>query len=298
MCRMNMATKATERIAFGSISHTPLADPYIEQIIPWQNNKWLIATKEYGLFELNNDSTIARQLSFPGNKHVFYTAFLNDLLFVSVWDNDPKIFKINNGNWQELKKDITAFTITYVLHDQPAKRYWIGTLKGLLETDENLNIINHYTRDNGLSNHYIYSMVMDHDSILWISTNRGLSQFNTKTRSFRVFTPSDGLQGYEYNAKAGFMASDGSLYFGGTNGFDMIRPAVSSSGRSLLNSISATCLSIMFPIPAKRISIIFPVCLSLTMEIILPFKRASLILPAVGLTRSGINYKISMQTGK
>lgn len=228
MCRMNMVTKATERIAFRSINQSSLADPYIEQIIPWQNNNWLIATKEYGLFELNNDSTIARQLSFPGNKHVFYTAFVNNLLFVSVWDNDPKIFKVKDGNWQELKKDITAFTITYVLQDQPAKRYWIGTLKGLLETDEELNILHHYTRDNGLSNHYIYSMVMDRDNILWISTNRGLSQFNTKTRSFRVFTPSDGLQGYEYNAKAGFMASDGSLYFGGTNGFDMIRPAVSS----------------------------------------------------------------------
>ncbi len=228
MCRMNMITKATERITFSNISYSALADPYIEQIIPWQNNKWLIATKEYGLFELNNDSTTARQLSFPGNKHVFYTAFVNNLLFVSVWDNDPKIFRVENGNWQEIKKDITSFTITYVLHDQAAKRYWIGTLKGLLETDENLNIIHHYTRDNGLSNHYIYSMVMDRDSILWISTNRGLSQFNTKTRSFRVFTPSDGLQGYEYNAKAGFMASDGSLYFGGTNGFDLIRPAISS----------------------------------------------------------------------
>jgi signal transduction histidine kinase/ligand-binding sensor domain-containing protein len=228
MCRMNMTSRATGRIAFTSINHVPLADPYIEQIIPWKNNNWLIATKEYGLFELNNDSSIARQLPFPGNKHVFYTAFVNNLLFVSVWDNDPKIFRIKDGNWEELKKDITAFTITYVLHDKPAKRYWLGTLKGLLETDEDLNILHHYTRDNGLSNHYIYSMVMDTDSILWISTNRGLSQFNTKTRSFRVFTPSDGLQGYEYNAKAGFMASDGNLYFGGTNGFDMIRPAISS----------------------------------------------------------------------
>jgi signal transduction histidine kinase/ligand-binding sensor domain-containing protein len=229
MCRMNMSTKATDRIHFSNINHISLPDPYIEQIIPWQNNQWLIATKEYGLFELKKDSTIARQLPFPGNKHVFYAAYVNNLLFVSVWDNDPKLFLVKGTQWQEQKKDITAFTITYVLHDKPAKKYWIGTLKGLLETDEDLNILHHYTRDDGLSNHYIYAMVMDRDSILWISTNRGLSQFNTKTRTFRVFTPSDGLQGYEYNAKAGFMAVDGSLYFGGTNGFDVIRPAVSTT---------------------------------------------------------------------
>jgi signal transduction histidine kinase/ligand-binding sensor domain-containing protein len=224
MCRMHMESKETDRISFRNISGQALPDPYVEHIIPWQYNYWLIATKEYGLFELNKDSTIARQLPFPGNKHVFYTAYVNDLLFVCVWDNDPKLFRVKGTQLQELKKDITAFTITYVLHDKPAKKYWIGTLKGLLETDENLNILHHYTRENGLSNHYIYAMVMDRDRLLWISTNRGLSQFNTKTGTFRVFTPSDGLQGYEYNAKAGFMASGGTMYFGGTNGFDEISP--------------------------------------------------------------------------
>jgi signal transduction histidine kinase/ligand-binding sensor domain-containing protein len=224
MCRMQMKSRETDMISFSNISGQALPDPYIEHIIAWQNNYWLIATKEYGLFELNKDSTIARQLPFPGNKHVFYTAYVNDLLFVCVWDNDPQLFRVKGTQWQELKKDITAFTVTYVLHDKPAKKYWIGTLKGLLETDEDLNILHHYTRENGLSNHYIYAMVMDRDRLLWISTNRGLSQFNTKTGTFRVFTPSDGLQGYEYNGKAGFMTSGGTLYFGGTNGFDEISP--------------------------------------------------------------------------
>jgi signal transduction histidine kinase/ligand-binding sensor domain-containing protein len=223
MCRMDMNSFKTGKIYFTGQSNKMLSDCYIEQIIPFEDNDWLIATKEYGLFTLGKKADTAKQLSFPGNKHVFYTAFINNLLFTSIWDDDPKIFEISNHQWKELKKDITAFLITYVVYDATRKKYWIGTLKGLLETDENLRIIRHYTSDDGLANHYIYAMVLDDEGMLWISTNRGLSQFNTVTRRFRTFSPSDGLQGYEYNAKAGFKSGDGTIYFGGTNGFDIIK---------------------------------------------------------------------------
>ncbi len=166
---------------------------------------------------------MARQLSWPGDKHVFYTAFINHLLFVSVWDDDPKVFRIENGQWKELKKNITSFLITDLLYDKFQKKYWIGTMKGLLEADEKLNIIHQYTTDDGLSNNYIYALVLDHQGLLWISTNKGLSQFNTHSRTFKVFTPADGLQGYEYNGRAGFISSDSDLYFGGINGFDIIK---------------------------------------------------------------------------
>jgi signal transduction histidine kinase/ligand-binding sensor domain-containing protein len=226
MCRIDMISLKTTSIDFTGINNQHFPDPYIEQIIAFTGNSWLIATKEHGLFQLDKESVTARQLTIPGDKHVFYTAFVNDLLFISIWDDDPKIFSVKEGSWKALNKSITGYTITYVVYDQPAKKYWIGTLKGLFEADENLNILHHYTRENGLSNHYIYAMTLDKQGLLWITTNRGLSQFNTRTRRFRVFTPADGLQGYEYNAKAAFQDSAGNLYFGGTNGFDIVRNAV------------------------------------------------------------------------
>ena len=232
MCRINMPTLKTTRIGFVTAANDPLPDPYIEQIIPYEKNSCLIATKEFGLFTLPNLSNTAKQLPNPGNKHVFYSAFMNQYLFLSIWDDDPKIFKVENGEWKEVRKDLTSYLITYVLYDGKNKRYWIGTLKGLLETDDNLNILRQYTTDDGLSNHYIYAMVLDRAGLLWISTNKGISQFNTQTRMLKVFTPADGLQGYEYNAKAGFLASDNSLYFGGTNGFDLIRTGSATQGNA------------------------------------------------------------------
>ncbi len=222
MCSINMQTLKTNKISFNDLNKKNLADPYVEQITAFGDSGWLIATKEYGLFKQQRNATVASQLPFPGNKHVFYTAYVNQFLFVSVWDDDPEIFYIDNNEWKSLKKEITSFTITYVLYEKKNKKYWIGTLQGLLEADEQLNIIRQYTMDDGLGNNYIYSILQDKDGLLWISTNKGLSQFNGLTKTFKIFTPADGLQGYEYNAKACFQASDEKLYFGGTNGFDII----------------------------------------------------------------------------
>lgn len=227
MCRMNMYNYKTTTIEFVTGNNEELPYPYVEQIVEYKNNSWLVATKEFGLFQLNKHADTARQLPYPGNKHVFYTTYINDLLFIMVWDGNPKIFSLKNDKWEELKKDISAFAVTYIVYDPNQEKYWIGTLRGLLECDQNLNILRQYSTDDGLSNQYIYAMVMDKEGMLWISTNKGLSLFNTSTKTFRVFTPADGLQGYEYNGKSAFMASDGRLYFGGTNGFDVVKQSFS-----------------------------------------------------------------------
>lgn len=227
-CRLNAKSLKTKKINFCSSSSKRLASPYVEQIIPFENNSWLISTKQFGLFILNKDGHKAMQLPFPGNKHVFYTAFVNKLLFISVWDENPRIFFIKSGQWIEIESRLAKYTITWVSYDKRRKRYWIGSLQGLIETDEKLNILRQYTVEDGLSNHYIYVMVLDKNGLLWISTNKGISQFDPERRTFNKFTPEDGLQGYEYNAKAALEASDGTLYFGGINGFDAIKKSLDS----------------------------------------------------------------------
>lgn len=56
--------------------------------------------------------------------------------------------------------------------------------------------------------------------------------FNTSTKAFTNYTPADGLQEYEYNAKAGYRAVNGTVYFGGINGFDVISPVVKGAGEN------------------------------------------------------------------
>jgi signal transduction histidine kinase/ligand-binding sensor domain-containing protein len=223
MCKINMQSLTTEEIGFSLTDKQQLHDLYIEHIISFTDSSWLIATKTHGLFELSKASHEAKQLPILTDRHVFYIAFVKHLLFVSCWDGEQKLYEIKNGVWKEIKNEVTSQLITYVLYDTSAQKFWIGTLKGLLKADNTFHIEHQYTTEQGLSNNYIYALVQEDSSTLWISTNKGLSKFNTTSNAFNIYTPSDGLQGYEYNAKAGFKASDGSLYFGGINGFDVIK---------------------------------------------------------------------------
>ncbi len=229
MCRVNLLQKKAERIDFVDSSGRPLTSPYVEQIIPFGDTAWIVATKEFGLCMLKKDGRICKQLPFPGNKHVFYTNLVNDLLFVSIWDDEPRVFRIHENKWIEIYPEFTTYLTTYVLYDSVKRKYWIGTLKGLLEVNEKLEIDRQYTTADGLSNHYIYALVLDKGGLLWISTNKGICSFDTHTKTFTQYSPADGLQGYEYNAKAGLLASDGKVYFGGINGFDVINTSIKTN---------------------------------------------------------------------
>jgi methyl-accepting chemotaxis protein len=65
---------------------------------------------------------------------------------------------------------------------------------------------------------------MDQAGTLWISTDRGLVRYDVAGHRAKRYTAADGLQGSEFNAHAYFHASDGSLFFGGNNGFNVVHP--------------------------------------------------------------------------
>lgn len=75
-----------------------------------------------------------------------------------------------------------------------------------------------FTTADGLANNTIYSILKDERGNLWISTNKGLSQFNPQTRTFRNYGRTEGLQIEEFNSDAFFKAPDGEMFFGGVGG--------------------------------------------------------------------------------
>src|SRR5215212_3613725 len=59
---------------------------------------------------------------------------------------------------------------------------------------------------------------------MWVSTTQGVSRFNPQTKKFKNYTAADGLQSNEFKEKAFLKARDGSIYFGGNNGFNHFFP--------------------------------------------------------------------------
>lgn len=111
------------------------------------------------------------------------------------------------------------------IHEDKKGRLWLGTDKGLnLVTDLNTMKVERYTVIDGLPNNRIYSIQEDDHGFLWLITNNGLSKFDPENIMFQNFTARDGLQNNEFNQGAGMKKKDGTLFFGGINGFNHFNP--------------------------------------------------------------------------
>ncbi|MEN8230498.1 MAG: two-component regulator propeller domain-containing protein [Bacteroidota bacterium] len=103
---------------------------------------------------------------------------------------------------------------------------WIGTNNGGLNRfDKATHTFTSYTVQEDLPSNTIHGILEDKMGNLWLSTNRGLVQFDPLTEKIKIFTTEDGLLGNEFNEGAFFKNRDGIMYFGGTNGVNYFDPA-------------------------------------------------------------------------
>lgn len=133
----------------------------------------------------------------------------NGLEFVSIYEKVP----------ESLKSRITS-----VSEDQ--KYFWLGTYgSGLIKVDKtNWEVLANYGEKDGLSNNVIYGTLIDNKGKIWMSTNRGISVFDPVQKTFSNYSESDGLQSDEFNAGAFLKTNNGTMFFGGINGFNYFHP--------------------------------------------------------------------------
>lgn len=114
-------------------------------------------------------------------------------------------------------------TVTSVYKDQ--NHLWIGTSgDGLYKYHiENQSSIK-YGLDDGLVDEFIHSIVKDDSGIFWVSTNKGLSRIDSKSKNIKNFNQEDGLQSNEFNFNASLKTKNGDLLFGGIEGFTVFDP--------------------------------------------------------------------------
>lgn len=97
---------------------------------------------------------------------------------------------------------------------------WIGTNGGLNLLNLKTNKIEQkYFEEDGLSNNIVYSISKDVDGKLWMSTNRGITCFETKTSSFKTYLSND-----YFMDDAHFAAKNGTLFYGGYTGVVSFQP--------------------------------------------------------------------------
>jgi signal transduction histidine kinase/ligand-binding sensor domain-containing protein/DNA-binding response OmpR family regulator len=109
--------------------------------------------------------------------------------------------------------------------------FWVCTNNGLNLMDRNSKTFRVFRETEGLPSHSILRILEDRDSCLWISSRSGLSkliirQLNNSSQevSFVNYGRNDGLQGKEFSETAAWAGSDGTLWFGGTEGLNAFVP--------------------------------------------------------------------------
>jgi signal transduction histidine kinase/ligand-binding sensor domain-containing protein len=131
----------------------------------------------------------------------------------------PKL-KFNHYVHNDKKNSLSSSNVFCIFEDHEGNM-WFGTVHGGINK---LNIktgeFTAFTTKDGLAHNIVKGIAEDNKFNLWLSTENGLSKFNPQTKTFRNFDPSDGLQDF-YFSKACIETKDGTMFFGGPNGFNI-----------------------------------------------------------------------------
>lgn len=112
---------------------------------------------------------------------------------------------------------LTHDDILYMMRSRKGT-LWIGTGYGLNAIDKGRHT--EYTDAQGLPSNTIHAMAEDAQGRLWISTNKGICMLDPQSGHTVCYTPQMGLQNDEFCDGAAYTGSDGTLYFGGVEGFN------------------------------------------------------------------------------
>ncbi|TAA45930.1 hybrid sensor histidine kinase/response regulator [Corallincola spongiicola] len=89
------------------------------------------------------------------------------------------------------------------------------------------------SRETGLDDKQLYSMISDDQGYLWVGSNKGLTRINPDNLTFRHFDKSHGLQDNDFNFASSYRNSSGELFFGGSKGYNRFTPSQLISNKKM-----------------------------------------------------------------
>jgi len=150
-------------------------------------------------------------------------------LFGNIWVGTfNQLVKLNLDTFQH-----EVFEIGYPVRSIMAAsndRMLVGTEGGgLLEFNPSNGTFYSFSEQQGLPNNSVLNILRGKDDEYWLSTYKGISRFDFRTKNFTNYYDSDGLQSNQFNYNAALKLPSGELLFGGIRGFNIINPAIVST---------------------------------------------------------------------
>lgn len=142
-------------------------------------------------------------------------------------------FKHDRNN----RKSLSSDNVTFITETSTGE-LWCGTFGGglnqiLIERNNTGAIsnitFNSFLEEDGLADNTVFNLLTDHQDNIWASTNRGISKYDVKLKTFFNYDKKDGLQDNEFDQGA-CIDNEGNLVFGGTSGINVFNPVNLISG--------------------------------------------------------------------
>ena len=115
--------------------------------------------------------------------------------------------------------------------ESPRNGFWVTTAAGInqLVSFDSTSLIPSFRRigiEEGLPAIFVYCMLEDDSQNLWLSANKGLTRISLTEDEpvMQSFFVDDGLQSNEFSQNSAFKAKDGTMFFGGINGYNVFHP--------------------------------------------------------------------------
>ncbi|MCP4440043.1 MAG: hypothetical protein GY810_13945, partial [Aureispira sp.] len=111
------------------------------------------------------------------------------------------------------------------IHEDEKGVLWLASKGGgLIEFNPKTKDYTQYSTQNGLAHNVIYCVYEDDYQNLWMSSDRGIIQFNKKEHWVKNYTQENGLLDNEFNTNSHYKDSNGQLYFGSQKGLVIFHP--------------------------------------------------------------------------
>lgn len=143
--------------------------------------------------------------------------------------DDTGVETIYHGNSSGAQEFVDQ-TIAAVSVDHANNMVWLGHKDGLTVWDKKQDFLYKLTKDAGLCDNNIKSIVVDKQGIAWVSTSNGLMSITPKRENsgsiaftIKSFTTTEGLVANYFN-QTGTITSDGHILFGNAAGYVEVDP--------------------------------------------------------------------------